>query len=150
MKTAAKRGVSLPGGVTVGPTHRRRAVPAPGRRHGRYVAAAIIAVVAWWLVAVFILRQPSHDRDWEFGFERLPSVTVDDGVLSIRDLRDYRLGNDGVVRPGFVDRTVRLSDIERAWFLVEPFPALPIQGFKGVAPREPTTTTSEGMEFPPA
>lgn len=113
----------------------RHATPATSRRRrvGRYVAAPIIAVVTWWAVAVFILRQPSHDRDWEFGFERLPSVTVDAGVLSVRDLRDYRLGQDGVVRPGFVNRTLRLGDIERAWFLVEPFPALPIQGFKGVA-----------------
>ena len=60
-------------------------------------------------------------------------MTVVDDVLSIRGLRDYRLGDDGVVRPGFVNRTLRLSDIERAWFLVEPFPALPIEGFKSVA-----------------
>ena len=121
--------------VRPGRTSERRVAPAPGRgrRHGRYVAAAVIVVVAWWLVAVFVLRQPSHDRDWEFGFEQLPSVTVDDGVLYVRNLRDYRLGEDSVVRPGFVDRTLRLSDIERAWFLVEPFPALPIQRFKGVA-----------------
>jgi hypothetical protein len=133
MKTAGKRAVFLPWTVTVGRTRGWRAMPAPGRRHSRYVAAAVIAVVAWWLAAVFVLRQPSHDRDWEFGFERLPSITIDDGVLSIRNLRDYRLGEDGVVRPGFVNRTLALDDIERAWFLVEPFPALPIQGYKGIA-----------------
>jgi hypothetical protein len=123
----------LPAAARPGRSRERRAAPAPWHRHGRYVAAAVITAIAWWLVAVFVLRQPSHDRDWEFGFERLPSVTVEDGVLSVRNLRDYRLGEDGVVRPKFVNRTVRLSDIERAWFLVEPFPALPIQGFKGVA-----------------
>ena len=54
-------------------------------------------------------------------------------MLSVQNLRDDRLDEDGVVRPGFVDRSLRLSDIERAWFLVEPFPALPIDDFKGVA-----------------
>jgi hypothetical protein len=104
-----------------------------GRRHGQYALAAAVIAVACWLASAVLLQRPSHDRDWEFGFEQLPSVTMDDGLLSIQNLRDYRIGEDGVVRSGFVDRSLRLSDIERAWFLVEPFPALPVDDFKGVA-----------------
>ncbi|MFN8635883.1 MAG: DUF4105 domain-containing protein [Chloroflexota bacterium] len=104
------------------------------RWRGRFILAgiAVVAVVSV-VVSAVLLQRPSHDRDWEFGFERLPSVTVADGVLSIQNLRDYRLDDDGAVQPGFVDRSLRLNDIERAWFLVEPFPALPVEGFKGVA-----------------
>jgi len=103
------------------------------RRRGRYVLAAAVLAVACWVVFTAALQRPSHVRDWESGFERLPSVTVADGVLSIHNLRDYRLDGDGVVRPGFVDQSLRLDDIERAWFLVEPFSALPFDGFKGIA-----------------
>jgi hypothetical protein len=108
---------------------------APRRGHRRrwLVLVAAVLALACWPVSAFLLQRPSHDRDWEFGFERLPSVRLDGDVLSIRDLRDYRLGEDGVVRPRFVDRSLRLSDVERAWILVEPFPALPIDDFKGVA-----------------
>ena len=102
-------------------------------RGGRYVLVAVVAIIACWLAAVFLLRRPSHDRDWEFGFERLPSVTLADDELTIRDLRDFQVTEDGGVRAGYVDRSLHLADIERAWFVVEPFTSLPLPGFKGVA-----------------
>ncbi len=98
----------------------------------RMVASAALAA-ACWLMAIYGLRQPSNDRDWEFGFERVPSVAIADDILTIRNVRDYRIDSDGSVRPHFVDRSFRRDAVERAWFLVEPFSALPIMGYQGIA-----------------
>jgi hypothetical protein len=86
-----------------------------------------------WLLFTFVVKQPSNDRDWEIGFETLPSITLDADVLTVRNLRDFRTGEDAPLRSRFVDRSVDVRKIERAWFLVEPFQVLPIEGFRGVA-----------------
>lgn len=110
------------------PTHKRR----NRRLRRRVLVAALLAAVCWALFAV-ALRQPRHDRDWEFGFEELPSVTIVGEQVSIAHLRDYRLAGDGQVTPHFVDRAFRLDAVERAWFLVEPFSVFPFDDAGGMA-----------------
>ena len=109
-----------------------------GSRHEwrpvRRRSAALIALVALvWLTFTYVVKQPNNDRDWEIGFETLPSTTLDPDVLTIRNLRDFRTGEDAMVRPRFVDRSVDVRKIERAWFVYQPFQVLPIEGFRGVA-----------------
>ena len=49
------------------------------------------------------------------------------------NVRDYRIDANGSVQPHFIDRSFRTDAVERAWFLVEPFSALPIEGYQGIA-----------------
>ena len=105
---------------------------APRRRARRLAVQAGGLLVLCWLLFAYVVRQPSNDRDWEFGFERTASVEASSGVVTLHNVRDYEVTDDGGVEPRFVDRVVDLGDVEGAWFLYEPFRAFPFD-FRGIA-----------------
>jgi hypothetical protein len=103
-----------------------------GRAVGRLVLAlAVLALL--WVGYRLILVQPTNQRDWEFGMETLPHVTVDGDQVSVQHVRDFHWGADGSASPAYVDRTFDLQQLERVWFVEEPFTIAPFYGFTGVA-----------------
>ena len=91
------------------PTHKRR----NRRLRRRVLVAALLAAVCWALFAV-ALRQPRHDRDWEFGFEELPSVTIVGEQVSIRPSYDTLdpddIGKSDCANPGIVKADYGIED----------------------------------------
>jgi hypothetical protein len=81
---------------------------------------------------VFVL-QPSNQREWEYGVEVLPEITIDGDRVQVRKLRDFRSAADGPRSSDFVDRTFDVTRIERVWLVEEPFTIPPFTGFEGVA-----------------
>jgi hypothetical protein len=77
------------------------------------------------LVVLYALRfgfaSPSHDRDWKHEFSRLPLVERHDGLITIRDIRDWRYDEEAPVSMRWTDRRIDLETVERVWFLMEPF-----------------------------
>ncbi len=54
------------------------------------------------------------DSLWLPEYQRLPSVTRrEDGYLTLHNIRNFRYGPDGNLRPDWYDRTFRLSDVRQ-------------------------------------
>jgi Domain of unknown function (DUF4105) len=83
----------------------------------RAVAATLALPFAiWWLT-----RTPSNQRDWTPDNARVPTARFRGDSVYVHNVRnaDYRTTADYTVR--WEDRAYDLRQVERAWFLVEPF-----------------------------
>lgn len=82
------------------------------------------------LVCIYSLGvRPSNERDWLIDQQRLPSVTIVGDQVSIRDVRRFRYRTVSDYQAGYTDTVVRLKDLRRVWFVVEPLS----ETLKGVA-----------------
>jgi hypothetical protein len=99
----------------------------------RVVALVACGVALLWLGYRFFVLQPSNDRDWEYGMEVLPHITIDGNLVTVQHERDFRWSADGPVSSDYVDRSFDLDRLERVWFVEEPFPVAPFYDFKGMA-----------------
>jgi hypothetical protein len=104
-----------------------------GLRLLRSVVLAFLALGALWVGYRLLVLQPRNDRNWEYGMETLPSITVAGNVVNVQRQRDFRWSADGPLSAGFVDRTYDLSRLQQVWFVVEPFTLEPFENFGGVA-----------------
>lgn len=86
-----------------------------------------------WLTYVAFLLRPSNGREWEFGMESLPQITIDGGAVLVHNVRDFRHTPQGTRSSSYVDRAFKVEQIERVWFVEEPFTIAPFTSFKGVA-----------------
>ncbi len=103
-------------------------------RHGKsYFLVTILTIIVAYLIYVFFVMKPNNDRDWEVGFETLPQIEINDDIVGITNLRDYRYAPGKFISAGYIDREVNISKLERVWFLVEPFEGFPIIKFGGIA-----------------
>ena len=93
---------------------------------------ATCLVLLWMAYAVFLV-QPSNQRDWEFGADTLPHITLRGSTIAVQNLRDFRHTTEGTRSSDFIDRTFDVERLERAWFVEEPFTIPPFTGFEGVA-----------------
>jgi hypothetical protein len=83
----------------------------------RAVAATLLApVVVWWA-----LQRPSNQRDWTADNARTARAEFRGDSVLVHDVRNtaYASTQRYVVR--WEDRAYDLRELERAWFLVEPF-----------------------------
>jgi hypothetical protein len=97
-----------------------------------FTLAAILFMLLWLFYVGFVL-QPSNQRDWEFGMERLPQLAIQGGTVHVQNLRDFRYTRSGTHSSDYVERVFQADRIERVWFVKEPFTIGPFTGFKGVA-----------------
>ena len=97
----------------------------------RILLAAGVAVLLF-LGYVLVVRQPSNDRDWEFGMSNLPSVTFAGDTITLRNVRDFHWSPDGAT-PAYVERTFSPDHLERVWFVEEPFAFGPFSSLEAVA-----------------
>lgn len=120
----------------------------PGRGRRRYrdavkrllllvigLLAVVTAVGAVWLG----LKQPSNDRDWNPDQAVLPKAEFAGSQVTIAGFRNfnYRSTDDFDVR--YETRVFDLDELERAWFIVEPF-----SDFEGAAHTFLSFTFSDG------
>ncbi len=83
----------------------------------RSVAATLLLpAVVWWGV-----QRPSNQRDWTPDNARTARAEFRGDSVLVRDVRhaEYRTTQDYTAR--WEDRAYDLRELERAWFLVEPF-----------------------------
>lgn len=89
----------------------------PGRRRMLATVATIATLVIGWALLV----RPRVDRDWTEDSARLPEVAFRGDTVAIRNVRnfDYRTTEQWTAR--WEERAYDLSQVESAWFVVEPF-----------------------------
>src|SRR5215207_9734655 len=93
---------------------------------------ATCLLLLWVAYAVFVV-QPTHHRDWEFGVDTLPHISLRGSAILVQNLRDFRYTAEGTRSADFINRTFDVERVERAWFVEEPFTIPPFTGFEGVA-----------------
>jgi hypothetical protein len=82
---------------------------------------AVLCVVLIIGVATWARRRPSHQRAWVGEQAVLPSVSLSDDRVHVRNVRDftYRTGSD--FTPAYRDRMYDLDRLRRVWFGLSPF-----------------------------
>jgi hypothetical protein len=82
---------------------------------------AIAATLALPFGIWFFTRTPSNQRDWTPDNARIPTATFRGDSVYVHNVRnaEYRSTADYTVR--WEERAYDLRQVERAWFLVEPF-----------------------------
>lgn len=86
----------------------------------RIIGASFPVIVSAFLLNV-ALTAPSNDRNWKPEFSVLPDIERNGDRVTIRGLRDWRYDGNGPTALRWTERTVRLDDVERVWFVMEPF-----------------------------
>jgi hypothetical protein len=97
------------------------------------VAFSACALAVGWLAYKLLVLQPTNDRDWEYGMDTLPHITVSGSNVSVQHERDFRWTADGPSSSGYIDRSYDVQHLEQVWFVEEPFTIAPFDGFQGVA-----------------
>ena len=95
------------------------------------LGATLLALL--WLGYRLIVLQPSNERDWEYGAEVLPHITIDRDMVQVQHVRDFRWSEAAPRSSDYVDRSFDVRRLERVWFIEEPFTMPPFYGFEGVA-----------------
>jgi hypothetical protein len=90
-------------------------------------------VALLWLAYRILVLQPSNQRDWEFGMELLPHVSIAGDLVQMQHVRDFRWPADGPPSSAYFDRSFDLQKLERVWLVQEPFAVSWLPGFDGVA-----------------
>ncbi len=75
-----------------------------------------------WLVLTLVVR-PSNDRDWEHDQERLATAEIEGDLVTVHNIRNFHYRSTSDYDPAWYDRTFDLKELDRAWFVVEPFGA---------------------------
>src|SRR5947209_2821672 len=100
------------------------------RRLALFTAAGVAGL---WLSYTYAFKQPSNDREWEYGMATLAGASVDGNIVHLEHVRDYTWTPDGPQSSDYVSRTYDVSHLARVWFIKEPFPLGPMGGFGAVA-----------------
>jgi hypothetical protein len=103
------------------------------KRNLKRLAQLIFFLIAAYLLFIYLFTRPSHDRDWKSGFEIMPSLTIDVTKVKINNLRDYIYTSSNSGETKYKNVEVDINNLERAWFISEPFVIKPFTNFGGVA-----------------
>lgn len=79
------------------------------------VVASVLGTGAW-----LAGRQPSTTRTWADDQERLVSVERRGDTVRLRNVRAFSYAIDGTVTRRWTERTIRLDQADRAWFVLVP------------------------------
>ncbi len=71
----------------------------------------------------FIYLKPSLDKSWESGFEVTPQVEIDGRIVTFKNLRGWIYDESGPISFDYYEETYNVDELERMWYLVEPFGA---------------------------
>ncbi|HEX8320130.1 DUF4105 domain-containing protein [Longimicrobium sp.] len=83
--------------------------------------ALIVAVLVTSYLRRWLTARPSHDRQWRPDQATIPGVTICEGVVHVRNVRDFHYRPPGDPTPRFRERTVSLDQLQRVWYSVIPF-----------------------------
>ena len=87
------------------------------------LALILILVVMALLWAFFrhLRLRPSNDRSWVNDNERLTTAEINDGKVTIRNVRDFEWRSNRDFDKRWVDMEINLDDVSKIWFVLEYF-----------------------------
>ena len=93
--------------------------------------AAFLLII--FLFYIYAIKEPSNNRNWEVGFQTLPTITIEGSSVTITNFRNYRYAPGKTLSYGYTNRVVDIKDIKKVWFVVEPFEGQLIKSIEGIA-----------------
>ncbi len=88
----------------------------------------ILWVTAGVLVSLFLLgllavalKDPRDDRNWKPEHSRVPVVTFTDDLVTVQNVRNFRVAPDGSDLPAYDTRTFDLNRLESLWYVLAIF-----------------------------
>ncbi len=88
----------------------------------RIIALLAVAVAGAGVYAATLGAElPSHSREWRTEQALLPGVTIDDGIVRVRNVRDFAYASPTEFTPAYHDSAYPIAGAERVWFVLSPF-----------------------------
>lgn len=84
----------------------------------------LLSAAGLLLAAYGVLRattRPTHERPWRPEQAVLPGITMEDGRVHVRHVRDFTFRSPTDFTAAYRERTYDLAKVERVWFIVSPF-----------------------------
>lgn len=79
-------------------------------------------MIGFLIAAYFMVNRPTHLRNWQPELAVWPVAQFNhDNTVTIKGIRDWQFGETEVTKSDYIDRTYPLDDVQRVWFIVEPF-----------------------------
>lgn len=76
-----------------------------------------------------MVGDPRNDRNWGNDTKVLPHVFVDDNIVTVSNIRDFQYQGKKLGVKKYLTRSFKISDLEKVWFVVEPFNTKPFSDF---------------------
>lgn len=92
-----------------------------------------IFIIGW--LYLFVYLKPSNDREWEPNSAIIPKVTIQQDIITIKDIRDTQFDEKNNNQPitHYIEQSYDLKNLQKVWFIVEPFHNKPFTNFEGIA-----------------
>lgn len=72
-------------------------------------------------IGVFWSIQPSNNRQWETGMEKIAHIEINQDQLIVQNLRNFQYDQSGIINFDYLTQEYQFSDISQVWLVVEPF-----------------------------
>ncbi len=80
------------------------------------LSAVIFTVIAWQLTIA-----PSNYRNWQTPFKVLASADFNGDNITVHNIRNFHHHGDNDYTIDYYDKTYKLSDLQKVYFIVEPY-----------------------------
>ncbi len=80
----------------------------------------IFILILVLLVSVFS-QKPSHNRNWERESKTMPNVSINENLVTIKNVRDFKYSDKEILSLDYFDRTIDINKVEKIYYLIEPF-----------------------------
>lgn len=94
---------------------------------------AIFVIIALIFTYIYLIKQPSNNRNWGSGFEKLAGITVYGDKVTVQNVRRLKDNSSYKLDYSYSPRIINSNDVTSAWFVFEPFPVKWLPGFNGIA-----------------
>lgn len=87
-------------------------------KHPVWQGEVILLVMVFGFLLWWFSQKPSHDRDWEPNFSRLPRIDCDHDTLTVTDLRNTEYLSPGRYEPRWEARSYSWANLQAADILI--------------------------------
>jgi hypothetical protein len=82
----------------------------------------IIGSSCLMIFLLFILaKTPSLDRDWAEDSKILPSISINENIIEIKNIRDWRYAKNEILSKNYYEENFDLNKLESTYYLINPF-----------------------------
>ena len=81
----------------------------------------LIGILLIGLLVFLAFQKPSHARTWENGHEELPSIAIEDGLITIQNMRDFEWDGPFSAEPNYITDTFNLEEMQTAETIISHF-----------------------------
>lgn len=81
----------------------------------------IFGIILLIAVIIYALIKPSNNRDWSPDQAILSSADIQGDDITVHNIRNFTYRSTTDYTPGYYDATYHLKDLQKIYFIVEPF-----------------------------